>query len=255
MTQTTRTPATRRSDRDGTLRDRILARGQRKCQRAFGYASAALAGGPIASMCIINDRMPLTPELMLMGYSQGLFPMDYSGTLRWQSPDPRSVLLLADLRISARMRALMRKATFDIHFDTDLEGVLQGCADRDETWLTPRMLDVYRGLGELGAVRTTEAWHGGRMVAGTFGVPMGRVFIGESSFTRMDNASKIAWVHTAEHLRAQGFDAIDCQYHKSHFARFGAVEMPRDEYRRLLARGMVAPADYGQPSQVRAVAG
>ena len=233
---------------------RVVERALRKSQRALGYAAAALPDGPVGGTCIIYDRMPLTPELLLMGYSQGLFPMDFSGTLRWQSPDPRSVLPLERLRISSKLRAEVRKAPFEIRFDTDVEGVLAGCADREETWLTPRMLDAYRGLAELGALRTTEAWLRGRLVGGSFGIPIGRVYSGESSFTRMAGASKIAWVHTAAHLRAQGFDAIDCQYHKPHFARFGAIRMPRDDYRRLMARGLVAPADYGQPALVRAAA-
>lgn len=244
----------RRAGGPARARNQLVLRGQRKCQRALGYAAAALADGPIGSMCILADRMPLTPEQTLMFYGQGLFPMDFSGELRWQSPDPRSVLPLRDLRVSSRMRALLRRSPFEIRFDRDLEGVLAGCADRAETWLTPRVRGIYLALGAMGAVHTVEAWQDGRLVAGSYGVTIGRVFSGESAFSRVGDAGKIAFIRKAEHLRAQGFDAIDCQEHKAHFARFGAVEMAREDYRRLLARGLAAPASFGAPRPIAASA-
>lgn len=224
-----------------------VERSERRCQRALTYASATLPDGPVGSLCMLADRMPLTPEQVLLCYSQGLFLMDYSGRLRWESPDPRSVLLLDNLRVSGRTRRAMERAAFDIRFDTDIEGVLRGCADRTGTWMSPRILDVYRALADLGALHTVEAWRGGELVGGSFGIAIGRVFMGESSFGRVSDAGKFAFIRKAEHLRELGFDAIDCQEHKPHFARFGATELPRDEFRRLLARGLAAPVPFTVP--------
>ena len=224
--------------------ERVITHGLRKSQRALGYASTSMPDGPLASLCIVADRMPVTPDVTLMFYAQGMFPMEFSGKVRWQAPDPRSVLLLERLRVPSRVRTYVRKDLFDIRFDHDVEGVLVGCADREETWLTPRLLDVYRRLAAMGAVHTVEAWRDGGLVGGAFGVAIGDLFTVESMFTRADHASKIVFVHLARHLTARGFHAIDCQYHQPHFARFGATDVPREEFRRMLARGLANPATF-----------
>ncbi|HUF81584.1 MAG TPA: leucyl/phenylalanyl-tRNA--protein transferase [Burkholderiales bacterium] len=222
--------------------ERVIERGRSKCQRALVYASAALPGGPIAGLCSLTDRIPPSPELLLLSCAQGLFPMDEAGKLRWHAADPRAVLMLERLHVPSRVAQYLRKEMFDLRFDNDVEGVLAGCAGREETWLTPRLIDLYRQLHHLGALHSVEAWQQGRLAGGAFGIALGRVFTVESMFSRVDHASKIAFVHLAKHLAARGYDCIDCQVQKPHFARFGAVEISLTEYRERMARGLARPA-------------
>lgn len=235
-------------DRKGrTLARRVLDFGQRKYLRALGYAAAVSPEGPVGGLCGLAERFPLTPEHMLLGYAQGMFPMDQSGRIRWHCPDPRSVLLLDQLRVSSRVRSYLRRGMFELGLDRDPAGVLAGCSDRKRTWLTPRLQAAYRALFDLGAMHTVEAWKDDRLVGGVFGVALGSVFTLESMFTREDHAGKLSLAHLCLHLVDRGFALVDCQYRQEHLERFGAVDMPREEYRNLIARGLIHPPSFRAP--------
>jgi leucyl/phenylalanyl-tRNA--protein transferase len=226
------------------LVNRVLDFGQRKYHGALGRAAAVVPEGPVGGLCGLTARFPFTSEQILLGYAQGMFPMDKAGSIEWHCPDPRCVLPLDKLHVPSRIRTYLRKGLFELCFDRDPAGVLSACGDRKGTWLSPRVQAAYQALFDLGAMHTVEAWKGDRLVGGAFGVALGTVFTVESMFSHEDHASKLAFAHLCQHLRDRGFTLIDCQYQQVHFERFGAIEMPRDEYRERIARGMVQPPTF-----------
>lgn len=220
---------------------KMLSFTQTHYHRALGRAASAVPDGPVGGMCGVAARLPFTSEQILLGYAQGMFPVDLRGHIHWQCPDPRCVVPLEQLHVPSRIRTYLRKGLFELCFDRDPAGVLAACGDRKGTWLTQRIQDAYKALFDLGAMHTVEAWKGERLVGGAFGVALGTVFTVESMFSREDHASKLAFAHLCTHLKAQGFTMVDCQYQQEHFARFGAIELPRDEYRKRIALGLLDP--------------
>jgi leucyl/phenylalanyl-tRNA--protein transferase len=224
-----------------------------KLQRLLGSVSTQLTDNPYIGLCGVNDRMPLTAEEMIFAYSQGLFPMDAGGKLRWQCPEPRFVLYLDQLRLSANMRRDLRKSSFTHTFDRQPRAVLDACAQgRSEHWLSERLKSLYLELFELGVMHTIETWSDGVLVGGSFGMAMGRVFTGETMFHRAPGAGKACFVQLASHLRERGFLCIDAQWPTDDMLRFGAREVPMREYRKLLARGLVNAAEFHEPSRPEA---
>jgi leucyl/phenylalanyl-tRNA--protein transferase len=221
---------------------------QHEYHRALGHAAAAVPEGAVGGLCGISARLPFTPEQILLGYAQGLFPVDQAGRIHWHCPDPRCVLPLAQLHVPSRIRTYLRRGLFELCFDRAPDLVLAACGDRKGTWLTRRMQDAYLALFQLGAMHTVEAWQGERLVGGAFGVALGTVFTVESMFSHENHASKLAFAQLCLQLRGRGFELIDCQYQQDHFRRFGAIELPRAEYRRRLALGLIRPAIFAAPS-------
>ena len=221
---------------------------QHEYHRALGHAAAAVPEGAVGGLCGISARLPFTPEQILLGYAQGLFPVDQGGRIHWHCPDPRCVLPLAQLHVPSRIRTYLRKELFELCFDRAPARVLAACGDRKGTWLTRRMQDAYLELFQLGAMHTVEAWQGEKLVGGAFGVALGTVFTVESMFSHENHASKLAFAHLCLQLRERGFELIDCQYQQDHFRRFGALELPRAEYRRRLALGLIRPASFRLPN-------
>jgi len=226
---------------------RVLAFAQRGYHRALGHAAAAVPDGPEGGLCGLAARLRFTPEQILLAYAQGMFLQEKAGHIHWYCPEPRCVLPLEKLHIPSRVRAYLRKGLFELRFDSSPAAVLAACSDRRKTWLTPRVQAAYRGLFELGAMHTVEAWQGDRLVGGAFGVAIGSIFTVESMFSREDHASKLAFAHLCRHLADRGFTLVDCQYQKPHFERFGAIHMARDEYRDTLARGLIRPPRFEAP--------
>jgi leucyl/phenylalanyl-tRNA--protein transferase len=220
---------------------------QQQYHRALGSAAAAVPEGAIGGLCGISARLPFTPEQILLGCAQGLFPVDKGGRIHWHCPDPRCVLPLAQLHVPSRIRTYLRRGQFELCFDRAPTRVLAACGDRKGTWLTRRMQDAYYGLFRLGAMHTVEAWQGESLVGGAFGVALGTVFTVESMFSRESHASKLAFTHLCLQLLGRGFELIDCQYQQDHFRRFGAIELPRAEYRTRLALGLIRPASFPAP--------
>jgi len=227
--------------------ERVLGFGQRKYHRALGHAAAAVPEGPVGGLCGMAARFAFTSEHILLGYAQGLFPMDKRGAIEWHCPDPRCVVPLERLHVPSRIKTYLRKKPFELCFDRDPAGVLRACGDRKGTWLTPRIQAAYQSLFDLGAMHSVEAWRGDRLVGGAFGVALGTVFTVESMFSHEAHASKLAFAHLCLHLVDRGFTLVDCQYQQDHFQRFGAIEMARDEYRKRIALGLLHPPAFYPP--------
>jgi leucyl/phenylalanyl-tRNA---protein transferase len=217
----------------------------RRVQRALGRASTLLPPNPLGAICGVMDRLPVTAENVLLGYSQGLYCMDFDGEVRWHCPSERFVIWLSELRISSNMRRELKRASYTVTFDKSPREVLDACADREEgTWMSERLKRIYMELFEMGAMHTVEAWKEGDLVGGSFGVSIGRVWTSESMFHRAPHAGKVQFAAVAAHLIERGFDCVDGQQWSDHFARFGAKDVPIEEYRDRLARGLAAPARF-----------
>lgn len=175
-------------------------------------------------------------EVVLWGYTQGLFPMaDARGRIGWYSPDPRAIIPLNAFHVPRTLRQLCRQNRFEVRVNTQFEAVMRACADRpDGTWISPRIIKVYCDLHRAGFAHSVESWSGGELVGGLYGVAIGGFFAGESMFHRARDASKVALVHLVERLRERGFRVLDIQYMTGHLARFGAVEIPGSRYLALL---------------------
>jgi len=194
----------------------------------------------------------LRPERLLLAYSQGIFPW-YGKNLPilWHSPDPRMMLTPDDLVVQRSLRKAIRKRPYQLRLDTAFDEVLRGCAEaprpgQDGTWLIPEMVTAYHRLHELGFAHSIEAWDGDVLVGGLYGVGLGAAFFGESMFARAPDASKIAFVASVRQLAAWGTTLIDCQVHTEHLARFGAYEVPRNDYLRLLRGALDEPTRRGR---------
>jgi leucyl/phenylalanyl-tRNA--protein transferase len=179
----------------------------------------------------------LSAARLLEAYRRGVFPW-YSGAepILWWSPDPRLVLHCGDFKLSRSLAKSVRNRGYEVRIDTAFERVLAGCADREEgTWLGPAMRKAYAALHRAGHAHSFETWRGADLVGGLYGVALGRMFFGESMFSRATDASKVALVVLVEELKARSFPLIDCQMHTPLLASLGAREIPRRAFLRALA--------------------
>jgi leucyl/phenylalanyl-tRNA--protein transferase len=194
----------------------------------------------------------LTPEWLLDAYAHGIFPwpiFDGTDIMVWWSPDPRAIFELDQFHVSRRLARTCRSGAFEVTCDRDFPGVIAGCATagdrRHNTWLTPKMIEAYARLFELGHAHSVEVWHEGALVGGTYGVAMGGLFAGESMFHRMRDASKVALVHLVHHLRMRGYSLFDIQQCTDHTVSLGAVDIPRETYLRRLQTALAANVSFG----------
>ncbi len=178
----------------------------------------------------------LSPERLLLAYANGIFPWySDSDPILWWSPDPRLVLFPAELKISRSLMRTLKKQVFKVTVDGAFGKVIRACArTREETWLTAEMIEAYETLHELGFAHSVETFCEDRLVGGLYGVALGRAFFGESMFSVMSDASKVALVCLVQHLSERGFELIDCQMPTEHLKRLGAREIPRKEFLALL---------------------
>lgn len=193
----------------------------------------------------------LRPERLLSAYAQGIFPWYERDPILWFSPDPRWVLEPSQVRVSRSLRRTLRKEAVEVRFDTAFEEVIEACAaiprpGQDGTWITPDMVAAYCDLHRQGFAHSSEAWSEGRLVAGAYGVSLGRAFFGESMFSLEPDASKVAFVTLVRQLEAWDFDLLDCQVHTAHLARFGARPWPRALFLERLEQALVAPTRRGR---------
>jgi leucyl/phenylalanyl-tRNA---protein transferase len=189
----------------------------------------------------------LRPERLLAAYRQGIFPWYNEGDpICWWSPDPRAIFELDGLRVSRRLARTLRSERFGVTFDRAFNEVLRGCADRpgEGTWITPEMSAAYQELHRLGHAHSVEVWQGEVLAGGLYGVAVGGLFAGESMFTRVRDASKVALVFLVQRLRERGFRLFDIQLLTEHTARLGAIEIPRAEYLRRLAEALRCEATF-----------
>lgn len=181
----------------------------------------------------------LSPGRLLRAYSHGIFPWFNEGEpILWWSPHPRMVLFPQELRISKSLAKTLRRGVFEVRLDTAFGRVMEECAGprrtQQGTWISPAMRQAYGRLFDLGHAHSVEAWRDGSLVGGLYGVALGRVFFGESMFSRETDASKVALAHLVRHIQAAGFAMIDCQMATKHLASLGAREIPRTDFSRHL---------------------
>ena len=177
----------------------------------------------------------LSPERLLAAYAEGIFPwFGEDDPILWWSPDPRMVLRVRDVHVSRSLNKVIRVNRFRVTLDTAFPEVVRACAearrDHEGTWITPAMEEAYVRLAELGHAHSVEAWQGDALVGGLYGVAVGRMFFGESMFTRVTDASKVALVRLAGQLEAWGMPMIDCQMSTQHLASLGARDIGRADF-------------------------
>ncbi len=184
----------------------------------------------------------LSPQRLLLAYSLGIFPWYNPGEpILWWSPDPRCVLFPDQIHISRSLHKVLKRGDFHVTFDRDFSAVIEGCRQvRTEqgTWITPEMYSAYVELHRLGFAHSVECWQDDQLVGGLYGISVGRCFFGESMFSRVTNASKVAMVTLCRQLQILGFRLLDCQQSSEHLLSLGATEITRDFFCSLLADGL-----------------
>jgi leucyl/phenylalanyl-tRNA--protein transferase len=191
------------------------------------------------------------PETLVEAYSRGIFPWPHEGLpLLWFCPDPRFALVPAAAHVSRSLRKEMRRGTYGVRADTAFSAVMRGCAEaarpgQDGTWITPGMIAGYTALHAQGLAHSIEAWRGGELVGGLYGVSLGGVFFGESMFSRAPGASKVAFATLLANLAHWRFELVDCQQDTEHLARFGAEDWPRAQFLAALRRSLRSPTRRG----------
>ncbi len=193
----------------------------------------------------------ITPQVLLKAYSCGIFPMAESAddpALYWIEPQHRGILPLESLHVPRRLARTVRRGELRVAVDSDYEGVIEGCAaeraGRRSTWINGRIRTLYRELFRLGHCHTVEVWDGEKLVGGLYGVALGGVFFGESMFSYVRDASKIALVHLAGRLIGGGFTLLDTQFVTDHLRQFGTIEIDRDDFQRHLDAALKQSADF-----------
>ena len=193
----------------------------------------------------------VTPELVLRAYRAGLFPMAESrgsGRLYWLDPALRGVMPLDGFHLPRRLLRTVLSGPYRVTADADFAGVIAGCAlpapGRMDTWINPEIERLFTTLHREGHAHSVETWDGDALVGGLYGVSLGGAFFGESMFSRARDASKVALVHLVARLKLGGFTLLDTQFLTAHLSQFGAMEVPKEEYRRQLAAALDVPAQW-----------
>src|ERR1043166_3535489 len=187
----------------------------------------------------------IPPELLVHGYRLGVFPMAMEdGAIEWFSPDPRAILPLEQFHVPHALQRVLRKGIFEVKIDNRFGEVIRACARRDDTWINREIVESYERLHELGYAHSIETWSKGKLAGGLYGVVIGGAFFGESMFHRERDASKIALVALVERLRKRKFALLDTQWLTRHLEQFGAIEIPRAHYLKLLKRAVELPRKF-----------
>jgi leucyl/phenylalanyl-tRNA---protein transferase len=188
------------------------------------------------------EFLMVDPEVLLQGYRLGVFPMAMEdGEIEWFSPDPRAILPLDRFHIPHTLERIERKEVFEIRINTSFHAVMEECAQRAETWINGEIIESYTRLHELNYAHSVEAWQDGELAGGLYGVSIGGAFFGESMFHRVRDASKIALLALVKRLRERRFTLLDTQWLTPHLQKFGAVEIPRQQYLHLLSSAVNLP--------------
>ena len=196
-----------------------------------------------------GDHIP--PDLLLRAYANGVFPMAESvdeAEVFWVRPEMRGIIPLDGFHIPKSLKKTVRQGHFEIRYDTDFAGVIEGCAEASEgrpsTWINEPIRTAYGELFARGHCHTVEAWREDKLVGGLYGVTLGAAFFGESMFSRETDASKVCLVHLVAWLRQRGFLLLDTQFTTDHLKRFGAIDVPRRKYERLLEDALLKSAQF-----------
>ena len=200
--------------------------------------------------------MTLTPEILLHGYSIGIFPMSDSRDdpeIFWVDPQKRGLLPIAKFHISKSLAKRMRKTELHVSVNSDFSGVVDGCADREDTWINAEIRGLYIALHSAGHAHSLEVWDKDDLVGGVYGVSLGAAFFGESMFSRRKNASKMALACLTEMLDRGGYTLFDTQFITDHLASLGGFEIDRGKYHQLLDAAQAKPAKFLTPLQPQGV--
>jgi leucyl/phenylalanyl-tRNA--protein transferase len=201
-------------------------------------------------------KLLLSPDLLLRAYAIGIFPMAESrdaSEIHWVEPTQRGIIPLDSFHVPRSLRKVVRKGLFTVSVDQAFEAVIDGCAEpkkgRDDTWINPTIRRLYAELHRMGHAHSVECWRDDRLMGGLYGVALGGAFFGESMFSRVPDASKVALVHLVAILREGNFRLLDTQFVTDHLEQFGAMEVSRDAYRERLNRAINVTAQFaGAPS-------
>jgi leucyl/phenylalanyl-tRNA---protein transferase len=183
----------------------------------------------------------LSSERLLLAYGSGIFPWYEGQFILWWSPDPRFVLFPGELKISKSMKVLLNKNAFEFTINKSFKQVIQNCKEVKRpgqigTWITDEVESAYVHMHNLGYAFSAEAWKDGRLVGGVYGIKLGKVFFGESMFSKTSNASKYAFIKFVEYLQQQGVEMIDCQVYTQHLGSLGARMIPRQKFLNYLGK-------------------
>jgi len=189
----------------------------------------------------------ITPELLLQAYASGVFPMAESAEspdLFWVDPSERGILPLDALHVSRRLARSFLRSKVEVRIDTNFAGVVNGCGNRTETWINPKISELYLNLQRMGFAHSVEIWNSDGLAGGLYGVALGGAFFGESMFSRIRDSSKFALIALVARLRAGGYSLLDTQFVTSHLARLGVREIDRAEYLQRLETALKRPASF-----------
>ena len=215
-----------------------------------GLVSAPTLRSPRLPTATMPTDAPLTPELLLRGYAHGVFPMAESrdsGELHWVEPRLRGIFPLDRLHISRSLARRILAGNYEVAVNRDFSAVVHACANRPETWINDELHGLYADIHRLGHAHSLEIIRDGTLVGGVFGVTLGRAFFGESMFSTITDASKIALAYLVDRLRRASFCLFDTQFLTPHLASLGAIEIPQGRYLELLGEALASKADFTAP--------
>lgn len=182
----------------------------------------------------------LSPERLLLAYQNGIFPWyDHDEPKLWWCPEERMVLFFENLRITKSMRNVLNRNEFQVTFNTAFREVIFNCQqsprkDQDGTWISDEIVEAYCKLHELGHAKSVEVWQNDKLVGGLYGIDLGDVFCGESMFSKVPNASKVAFIHLAKQLELANYKLLDCQVYNDHLNSLGCIEIDREDFLEIL---------------------
>jgi leucyl/phenylalanyl-tRNA--protein transferase len=194
----------------------------------------------------IDPKELLKPENMIRLYASGAFPMAdaKTGGINWYLPEIRTIIPLDNFNIPRSSKKVIDDKNFEIRFDTNFDGVLAGCADRESTWISDELKSAYKRLEKRGHIHTVETWKDGMLVGGLYGVTFRGGFFGESMFSKVSQASKAALVALLKHLKEKEFVFLDVQYMTEHLKMFGAIEISFEKYTKLLHKAYAKMCEF-----------
>ncbi len=195
---------------------------------------------------IVKVTFSVTPESLEEGYRTGIFPMGHEGerAFTWHEPDPRGIIPLDAFHVPSSLRQTLKRGGFTVTTDRAFRDVVQACAARPGAWITPKLRAVYEKMHRLGHAHSLEVWVEGELAGGIFGVHLGGAFFAESKFHRVTDMSKVALVTLLKRLREAGFSLFDVQYWTPHLAQFGAVEVSKEDYGRMLRAALARSVSF-----------
>ncbi|MCX6193253.1 MAG: leucyl/phenylalanyl-tRNA--protein transferase [Cytophagales bacterium] len=199
------------------------------------------------------DPSPLTAETLVYAYASGVFPMaEETGEILWYSPDPRAIIPIDTYKPAKSLKPFINQKRFEIRINTCFEQVMRNCAlprpGEEETWISEELVLAYTNLHKMGLAHSVEAWQAGKLVGGLYGVALGGAFFGESMFSLVSNSSKVAFHYLVQILREQNYSLLDSQFMNDNVLRYGAIDIPRSEYKKRLAKALKSTCDFQKPA-------